>query len=222
MEIWFVAWLALIVLWLIVIVGWIAPLLFLIVFRTRRKVVRILGAVCGIWFAAACLAGAITFPLVHSTFVSIPRPISQKDLKPFADMYRVDRESYGLYPIDKTADIRLERQTRAGAKMCGYDAMLHFGGPVSRDISFVLENGRYRWIGEQEIHYSGRTYETADGQSRESLCIDYSSRQTHGMPTGLRIDYDGDDKRLMLHEWTIGEAHRVIDGWNSRTGSSSH
>lgn len=213
--------LALFVLWVLVLLGWIPTLAIAIFQRKKRKrLARNLGILSGIWLFVAVIVGIISYPSVREHIFSTPKRISISELAPFSDMYHVDRAKYGLAPIRETSDIRLERHSGKDAEQRGYDAMLHMSGRnISRTVDFELVNGKYRWIGEQEIHYSGRTFKTPDGgEVNESIAITYSTRERSGTPKGLWISYDGDNQVLRSRplDLTLDDVRPIISRWDSQ------
>lgn len=211
--------LALFVLWLMVLLGWIPVLVAAIILRKNwGRQARSLRIVSCVWFLISIVVGTISYPYVKELVVSLPRKISISELAPFSDMYHVDRAKYGLAPIRETSDIRLERHIGRDATDRGYDAMLHMSGRnISRTVDFALVDGRYKWIGEQEIHYSGRTFKTMDGESCESISITYSTRKRSGTQKGLWIFYWGEDKALRSRlDLTLDDVRPIISRWDSQ------
>lgn len=143
--------------------------------------------------------------------------LSDEELLPFRAMYEIDRVSRCLDPIDPSADVRIERDS-TGSR--GYNIMLHiYGANVSRTVAFSLENGEYMWVGEQEIHPSGRTYMTVDGNAEEEIAINYNERVFWGSgPVGLNITYLGRDPNIPL-TLTCRQAREYITQWESEGAS---
>lgn len=143
--------------------------------------------------------------------------LNDEDLLPFEAMYEIDRASRCLDPIDQSADVRIERDP-SGSR--GYDVMLHlYGANVSRTVAFAWENGRYKWIGEQEIHPSGLNYSTVDGEAEERIVVNYHEREFFGSgPPGQRIMYFGRDPNIPL-SLTCGQARAHISKWESEGAS---
>ncbi len=98
--------------------------------------------------------------------------------------------------------------------------MLHlYGANVSRTVAFSLENGEYIWIGEQEIHPSGRIYMTVDGEAEEHIVVNYHERKVFGSgPLGQRIMYFGPDPNIPL-SLTCRQAREHISKWESEGAS---
>lgn len=115
--------------------------------------------------------------------------LNDPELIPFADMYNVDRERFCLTPIDEDAAISIEYDSGT----TGYDVMLHVEGKkVTRSVAFLSKDKEYVWIGEQEVHYSGREFQTVDGDVNEMIVISYKERPYQDNPKGLSISYWGD------------------------------
>jgi len=142
---------------------------------------------------------------------------SDEELLPFGAMYEIDRASRCLDPIDPNADVRIERDP-SGSR--GYNIMLHiYGANVSRTVAFSLENGEYLWVGEQEVHPSGRTYVTVDGNADEEIVVSYHEREFWGSgPVGLHITYSGRDPNIPL-TLTCSQAREYISQWESEGAS---
>lgn len=117
-------------------------------------------------------------------------------LRPFADMYAVDRNALGLTPVPRAGPVQIERRSGSDAEHAGYDVMLHLGGATSRTVAFERVGAGYRWLGEQELTYGPREYETADGRQREFIAITYYRRPALGTPPGLSVEYRGPDTLL--------------------------
>lgn len=143
--------------------------------------------------------------------------LGDEELVPFRAMYEIDRASRCLDPIDSSADVRIERDP-TGSR--GYNIMLHiYGANVSRTVAFSFENGEYRWVGEQEIHPSGRTYMTVDGNAEERIVVNYHERAFWGSgPVGLNITYSGRDPNIPL-TLTCRQAREYISQWESEGAS---
>lgn len=207
--------LALVALWMLAVLGWIIPLLAFVLLR-KTRFARAFGVISIVCFISAVLVGIATYPSARSMVGSTPRSISAEEMQSFAGMYEVDREEYGLTPIDGSARVLLERRSGSDAHRCGYDAMLHMYSPhVSRTVTFALRDGEYVWIGEQEIHYSGRTYRTVDGDVEESIVITYSKDERPGTQKGLRVDYSGDNEALeSKFDLTLEDVRPVLRKWD--------
>jgi hypothetical protein len=79
-----------------------------------------------------------------------PFGLDDEALKPYAAMFQVDREKACLTELDHNTAVKIWRSDRRSR---GYDVLLLMEGKeVSRSIAFVLENGQYVWVGEQETH----------------------------------------------------------------------
>lgn len=133
-------------------------------------------------------------------------------LEPFSAMYEVDREQYCLTPIDPDSIVSIERQIYGDYS---YDVMLHIEGDRRyRTVAFVLEDGEYVWISEQEVHYSGRKYMTPDGEVNENIVMSYSERARPSLPEGLSITYSGPYEDIPARP-TCEQALRVIRKWHA-------
>jgi len=84
---------------------------------------------------------------------------------------------------------------------------------VSRSVLFVWEDQRSVWIGETEIHYSGRKYTFIDTTVPEQIVISYYERPIYGGAVGLRISYWGDED--WPSDMTCDEAHSYIRKWRA-------
>ena len=135
-------------------------------------------------------------------------------LLPFAAMYEIDRDSLCLTEIDPDSEVYIDA---LGGR--GYDVVLQLhNGNVSRTIAFILEGGRYVWIGEQEVHRSGRKFVTPDGTLPELIAITYHERE-YGFshePPGLIISYQGESE--ITSGLTCEQALTYIREWG--TGAS--
>jgi hypothetical protein len=143
------------------------------------------------------------------------------ELLSFSDMYEIDREQFCLTEIDKNATVEVERD-EYGTR--GYHAMLYiYRGNVSRTVAFVEENNQYVWIGEQEIHRSGRKFMTVDGEVEEYISITYYKRKIDGYNrTGLDIIYNGDYQFVNLprsFDLTCEQVQPYIKEWNRKNSS---
>jgi hypothetical protein len=140
------------------------------------------------------------------------------ELLSFSDMYEVDREQFCLTEIDKNATVEVERDEYA---IRGYHAMLYiYRGNVSRTVAFVEENNQYVWIGEQEIHRSGRKFMTVDGEVEEYISITYYKRKIDGYDgIGLDIVYNGDHQNVDLprpFDLTCEQVRPYIEEWDRK------
>ena len=102
----------------------------------------------------------------------------------------------------------------------GYDVMLHMhSDKIYRTVAFVRENGEYVWIGEQETHYSGRTFVTPDGEIREQISITYHDSD-YGASSGIIgsiIVYTGEDESIPS-VLTCEQATLYIEEWSAPDG----
>ena len=142
-----------------------------------------------------------------------PYSLDDEKLLPFAAMYEIDRESFCLTEIDRNSRVEIERDYGGSH---GYNVMLHiYSDGVSRTVAFVWENGRYVWIGEQELHYSGRRFITVDGEVREHIAVSYYKREIDGGTIGLSISYSGGYENLPS-SLTCEQASPYIREWDAR------
>lgn len=208
--------------WVIMLTAWVVLLILAVVFRRAGRLAVLLKWLTGFWVLVAILVGFGTYSLVKNIVASTPRPIAQKDLAPFSDMYRADIQKYGFTPIGKTAHIKLVRSYGWGAREEGCDATLFIDERnVSRTVDFALENGKYRWTGEQEIHRSGRTFSTDEGDMPEQISITYSERERRDTRKGLHIAYDGKDRSLCLKpSLTLKDVSPFVREWDKRAYAS--
>lgn len=155
-----------------------------IIMRTPRN--KNLGQLA---LLALVLAGASTACVAISNKRISGLHLNDPELLPFSDMYTVERTRFCLTPIDKNSIVHIEYDNGTN----GYDVMLHLEtSRVTRSVVFVREAGRYVWIGEEETHYSGRKFQTADGEDTEMMAITYAERAFTGAQKGLEIFYNGD------------------------------
>jgi hypothetical protein len=104
-------------------------------------------------------------------------------------MYDIDREKFCLTDIGEDAEVEIERDNFATR---GYHVMLHiYSGNVSRTVAFEKRGGEFIWLGEQEIHRSGRKFTTIDGEAYEKITVTYHKKRYNDLE-GLRIRYLGD------------------------------
>jgi hypothetical protein len=99
-----------------------------------------------------------------------------------------------------------------------YDVMLHIErGNVSRTVNFLLRDGHPVWSGEQEIHFSGRQFETVDGRVGENLVVSYSTVAGSGTQKGGYVTYFGPDQQLeqrsIQGQLSVADARRIWDTW---------
>ena len=175
--------------------------------RPRPRLLSFLAlSVCFCLLAFACLA-------LMPENVQGPYDLDDEELKPFIAMFEVDRQQYCLAEINKDSAVEFRKTDGEG----GYDAeLLIRNGGKSRSVFFARENDRYVWIGELEIHESGRWFDTVDGRQPEEIVIAYYSRSIQGGIKGLNILYFGDNERIQS-PLTCGEALSIIRGWETET-----
>jgi hypothetical protein len=139
--------------------------------------------------------------------------LDDETLRPFAAMYEVDRNQYCLTEIDPDSIVHIERRNYGDY---GSGVILHIEGDRTyRTVTFVQEQGEYVWIGEQELHYSGRTYMTPDGELNERIVVTYYERTIDSQPAGLSIFYAGAHETISANP-TCEEALRVIRHWHEK------
>ena len=115
--------------------------------------------------------------------------LSDPELAPFMTMYDVNREELCLTEIDENAEVEIERDDYTTN---GYHIMLHMhSGNVIRTVAFEKVGEKYIWLGEQEIHRSGRNFMTVDGETDEKLDEPYPS---NGVLNRVRSKTLGDAK----------------------------
>ena len=152
------------------------------------------------------------FLLVFSSLVLLgcyrQMPIDDPSLKPFADMFAVDRAQYGFSPLPSDAKVYIERDPQC-YKPCGYDVMLHiYNGKTSHEVSFQKKNGIYKWVGEQEVCWGPREYRTVNGRFNENLVITYAQGQA-GQLDGLHINYSRPEDPMGLQKLSVAEANMI-------------
>ena len=138
-------------------------------------------------------------------------------LKPFENMYSVDRAKYGFTPLPKTGRVLIEGKSPHG----DYDAMLHFGGNPSRTIAFRWDGKAYQWLGEKEEFEGPQTYETASGRFHERVVITYYKAPAYGASKGLQIQYRGPESLrppTPQTNWslTVAEVSPLLKKWGLR------
>lgn len=144
--------------------------------------------------------------------------LDDERLEPFSAMYEVDREHYCLTEIAPGSTVHIEKQIYEDY---GYDVMLHIeSNRIYRTVAFVWEHGEYVWIGEQESHYSGRTYVTPDGELNEQIVVSYYERERPGMPAGQLITYEGPYENIPARP-TCDEALQIIKKWHNSSSTSA-
>lgn len=135
-------------------------------------------------------------------------PIDDPSLKPFANMYLVDRAQYGFSPLPKNAKVHIEKHPKC-YRDCGYDALVHIYGKPSRYVSFKKENGNYKWVGEQEVCSGPREFRTVNGRFNEYLVITYAQDEA-GQLDGLHISYRSPEDPMGLKQLSVAEAKRTL------------
>ena len=146
--------------------------------------------------------------------------LDDPELAPFSAMYEVEREQFCLSPIDKNAVVEIERDDYATR---GYHVTLHmYSSNVVRAIAFAKQGKNYIWLGEQEIHRSGRKYMIMDyEEDYEHITITYNTKgYSGGGYEGLDIHYDGDYENVELSgdsfELSCEEVKPYIEEWDNK------
>lgn len=143
--------------------------------------------------------------------------LDDKELRPYAAMYQVDREQYCLSELDPLSEVAIHN---ASYEYGSYeeedpDVVIHLRrNNMTKSIAFAREDGGYVWIGEAETHYSGRTFYGVDGQEEEKIFIGYNLRQfgTWGS-AGLTIHYFSEENEGFPDSLTCDEALLMIESW---------
>lgn len=149
-----------------------------------------------------------------------PYSLDDEELLPFAAMYEIDREQFCLTEIDRDSKVQIQRDPY---KDGGSDVALHiYNDRVSRTVAFVWEDGQYVWIGEQETHYSGRTFMTPDGELLEKIVVTYHERPygAGSEITGLMISYVGEGESIPIRP-TCDQVRPYIREWDAREKAPS-
>lgn len=142
--------------------------------------------------------------------------LSDKKLAPFSSMYQVDRLRFGLEQILASAEVDIERRVGQDAKTAGYDAMLHIRqDSLSKTVVFAWNGSAYDRIGEQDVHTGPHEFDTVDGKQQEHFTVTYHLRAIGTSAPGLRIDYFGEDKRLLNKKLTLSDIRPVLAEWNA-------
>jgi hypothetical protein len=156
-------------------------------------------------------------PLLLAAACMESADLADAKMRPFSDTYSVDRESLGLSALPRNGSVAIEQPSAIRAREVGYDAMLHFPGPTGRTIAFERAGSRYRWLGEQEMTFGPREYETADGKQREFIAVTYYRHAVFGQPAGLRIEYWGPDEHLAGRaNLTLTDVQPLLQVWRQR------
>jgi hypothetical protein len=88
-------------------------------------------------------------------------------------MYAVDRSQYGMTALPKQARVNIEKNDSSYVQSHGYSLMVHVYGKSVHHIAFRMENGSYRWVGEQEQCWGSQRFDTVDGRFNEMVAISY-------------------------------------------------
>jgi len=141
-------------------------------------------------------------------FVAIDDPV----LKPFASMYAVDRDRYGMTPLPKQAKVSIRTYSSSEATNRGYDAAVDIYQKAHHHVAFRLEGGIYKWVGEQEQCWGPREYHSVDGILKEVLTVNYFQKVQHHKD-GLDIEYRGPDESLAWHQVPVSKAKELLKQW---------
>jgi hypothetical protein len=148
---------------------------------------------------------------------SEPFYINDDEIKQFPQIKESDRRHYCLTKIEQDLPINILKSDNPNS---GYDVRLHmYNSSTSRDVFYVWESGHYVWIGELEIHYSGREYTSLDGTLPEVISITYFIKDTNAGKKGLSITYWGDENRPS--EMSCDEAQSYIQKWRASKAESN-
>ena len=157
-----------------------------------------------------CFTGVVLSGCIGPSVRQGPYRLGDEALRPFSAMYAVDRNALCLTEIARDAEVYVDTEG-PGER---YDVILRIiADGVSRSVFFVWEDQRYVWIGETEIHRSGRKYTFIDTTVPEQIIISYYARPTYGGAVGLTISYYGDEDRPS--DMTCDEAHSYIRKWRA-------
>jgi hypothetical protein len=145
-------------------------------------------------------------------------PLSDPKLRPFADMYTVDREKLGFTPVGTAGMVKIERRYGKDAQTVGYDVMLHMYGVTSRTIAFRREeDGKYRWIGEQETFYGPVVLDTPKSRVGETITVSYSGVPLRWMRLGHSVSYFGPNHELRCKRaLTLEDVRPLTKQWSTQ------
>jgi hypothetical protein len=142
--------------------------------------------------------------------------LEEAHMKPYLDAAtRSARTELGFSELPVQGPVRVE----VPRSKKHYDVMLHIDrGRVTRTVDFLLRGTQPVWSGEQEIHYSGRQFDTVDGRVGEHLVLSYSTVVGSGTPKGGYVDYFGPDQELerrsIQHQLSVADVRRIWDAWS--------
>jgi len=140
-------------------------------------------------------------------------PMDDPSLKPFADMYAVDRAQYGLSPLPRNARVYIETADNGDRWMpLGYDVMLHIDNKAVHHVAFRKQGGVYKWVGEQEQCWGPREFKSVNGVFKEDLAISFFHHAANHLE-GLDISYTGPDRSLSFRQIPVSEAKRILKQW---------
>lgn len=124
------------------------------------------------------------------------------------------RTQYGFSALPTSGDVMWESHPSEGYAVL---QTCQLNNRVYRTIHFRLDAGPIRWIGEQQVFRSGRTYEHWDaGNLLEELVFDFEIERVAGFPLNqINIVYHGPDGNLANRSKPISldEAHTILRTW---------
>lgn len=128
----------------------------------------------------------------------------------------VDREANGLMSLPASGTVVLTEYT-GDPRGAGYDALLNYGTETATvEMAFTREDGRLRWLGEDDTYIGLRDHDTADGVEREHIVVSYWPSGAQYRKTGLDIRYEGDDESLWAAPLTMSEMRAKLREWTER------
>jgi hypothetical protein len=169
-----------------------------------------------VFFGAALVAGSGCRAFEWMGGITHAR-LDDAAVKPYLDSAaQSNRAELGFTVLPQDGDVRVEiPRTKTY-----YDVMLHIDrGHVSRTVNFLRRDGQLVWSGEQEIHSSGRSFKTVDGDVNESLTISYSTVVGSGTPKGGFVLYWGPDQALQersdRNQMSVADAKKIWERWQN-------
>ncbi len=131
-------------------------------------------------------------------------------LEPFRSMHAVDRSQYGMTALPSQARVRIDKTDSSYVQSHGY-AMIHIYGKSVHHIVFRLENGSYRWVGEQEQCWGPQRFDTVDGRFNEMVVVSYFQNIPDHL-NGLHATYSGPGNPTET-EISISRAKQLLKEW---------
>jgi hypothetical protein len=174
--------------------------------------VRLLAFVSVVWAAGLLGLGtamlAFALPSFRTEEMSLGNPRIAPMLKAIE---MVDRASLGFTPIPTNAEVFLEVTPSES-----YDTRLLVYGKTRRTVTFRKTQEGYQWIAEQEVHSSGKTFQTVDGLTREQLVVAYQVEPVKEFPLRKTcVSYVGIDPRLARRfDLTLSDVAPILAEWN--------